>query len=31
LCGYNDKTKEEIQLMRLKENECLEKYVSRET
>lgn len=31
LCGYNDKTKEEIQLMRLKEKECLEKYVSRET
>ena len=31
LCGYNDKTKEEIQLMRSKENECLEKYVSRET
>ena len=31
LCGYNDKTKEEIQLMRSKENEYLEKYVSRET
>jgi probable rRNA maturation factor len=31
LCGYNDKTKEETQLMRLKENECLEKYVSHET
>jgi probable rRNA maturation factor len=31
LCGYNDKNKEEIQLMRLKENEYLEKYVSRET
>jgi rRNA maturation RNase YbeY len=31
LCGYNDKTKEEIQEMRSKENECLEKYVSRET
>lgn len=31
LCGYNDKTKEEIHLMRSKENECLEKYVSRET
>ena len=31
LCGYNDKTKEETKLMRLKENECLEKYVSRET
>ena len=31
LCGYNDKTKEETKLMRLKENECLEKYVSHET
>ena len=31
LCGYNDKNKEEKQLMRSKENECLEKYVSRET
>ena len=31
LCGYNDKTKEEIQEMRSKENEYLEKYVSRET
>jgi probable rRNA maturation factor len=31
LCGYNDKNKEEKQLMKSKENECLEKYVSRET
>ncbi len=31
LCGYNDKTNEEIKIMRQKELEYLNKYVSRET